>query len=182
MEVNYNLSASMDKISSNKVFLGLGSNLGNRENNLVRALELLQDFGTVAKISSIYETQSILHDNQGDYLNLVCLFGTALEPLELLKSTQNIENVLGRNRSVKIWGERLIDIDLLDFNGLVYSVPDLVLPHKEMLFRSFVLYPIMEIEPEYIHPVALKNIKTLIASLSDNLEISKFKDKNEIIF
>lgn len=169
-------------IGSNKVLLGLGSNLGDREDNIIQGLNQLDDFGTVTEFSSIYETVSLLHDSQGAYLNLVCTFVTALEPLELLKSTQNIENILGRNRSVKKWGERLVDIDLLDFGGLLFNEHGLTLPHKEMSSRSFVLYPLWEIEPEYIHPVILKNVKTLVDSLSDNLEISKFKDKNEIIF
>lgn len=168
--------------SGGDVFLGLGSNIGNRENNIVSALKALETCGCVKKISSIYETASLLRDDQGKYLNIICLFDTRLKPLELLTAIQKIENDLGRDRSAKKWGERIIDIDIIDFGGSPLDVPRLRLPHREASRRSFVLYPLAEICPGYVHPITGIAIDDLINSIEDGLDIRKFKDRSNFSF
>lgn len=162
-------------IFMNSVFLSLGSNNGGRRKNIVSALRLLEIGGDVGKISSVYETASILRDTQPMYLNIVCQLDTALTPKCLLEMIHDIEDSLGRDRSVEIWGERTIDIDIIDFDGLILNEEGLILPHKEMAFRSFVLYPLKEICPDYIHPISKTIVDDMIKNLKDDLDIKNIR-------
>lgn len=138
------------------VFLGLGTNIGNRTANLKQALKRLEEAGLrLEKVSSVYETEPIGVEDQGWFYNMVLEAKTELSPQELLKTVKNIEKEMGRVPAER-WGPRLIDIDLLMYDGLetesVSKNGHLKLPHPELKNRAFVLVPLLEIEPQATLP------------------------------
>ena len=141
--------------------IALGSNLGDKEENLRRALELLEEHGVeVVKVSTFICTEPYGVTDQPQFLNAVCQVRTSLEPLALLHTLLGIEQEMGRVR-LRHWGERNIDLDLLLYEDVVMDTPELKLPHPDMQNRDFVLLPLFEIAPELIHPVLRKNIREL---------------------
>ena len=147
-------------------YLALGSNLGDKEANLRRALELLQQRGVeVVKTSSFICTEPYGVTDQPQFLNGVCEVRTSLAPLALLHTLLEIEQEMGRVR-LRHWGERNIDLDLLLYEDVVMDTPELILPHPDMQNRDFVLLPLAEIAPEIIHPTLQKTISELVISLS----------------
>ncbi len=129
------------------VYLGLGSNIGDRKANLNQAILNLESRGiTVNKVASFIETDPIGGPPQGRYLNSVIECETLLPPLELLFIIQNIEKIMGRDRTV-LNGPRIIDIDMLLYEKLKIQSKDLILPHPRMKEREFVIKPFMEIAP-----------------------------------
>ena len=148
----------------NKVCLGLGSNLGDRAENLNTALRLINErVGDVLKVSSFIETkpEGFVSDNL--FSNAVCLVSTALSPSKLLEETQKIEQEMGRSvkSKNKIYTDRIIDIDILLFNEDVIDVPTLKLPHEHLHERGFVICPLSEIASEINHPILHKTIGQL---------------------
>ena len=149
-------------------YIALGSNLGDKEENLRRALELLEERGVeVVKTSSFICTEPYGVTDQPQFLNGVCEVRTSLEPLELLHTLLDIEQEMGRVR-LRHWGERNIDLDLLLYEDVVLDTEELKLPHPDMLNRDFVLLQLAEIAPELVHPILQKSIEEL-----SNLYISK---------
>ena len=147
-------------------YLALGSNLGDKEANLRRALELLQQrWVEVVKTSSFICTEPYGVTDQPQFLNGVCEVRTSLAPLALLHTLLDIEQEMGRVR-LRHWGERNIDLDLLLYEDVVMDTPELILPHPDMQNRDFVLLPLAEISPEIIHPTLQKTISELVISLS----------------
>ena len=147
-------------------YVALGSNLGDKEANLRRALELLQQRGVeVVKTSSFICTEPYGVTDQPQFLNGVCEVRTSLEPLELLHTLLDIEQKMGRVR-LRHWGERNIDLDLLLYEDVVMDTPQLKLPHPDMQNRDFVLLPLAEIAPELVHPTLQKTISELVICLS----------------
>ncbi|MFC1934825.1 2-amino-4-hydroxy-6-hydroxymethyldihydropteridine diphosphokinase [Chloroflexota bacterium] len=142
-----------------EIYLGLGSNMGNRQENLGRALALLSQRLRVGKVSSIYDTDPIGNDNLPRFLNMVCQASTRLVPEGLLALVKGIESKLGRMGISN--ASRPIDIDILLYGGRVMETPALVIPHPRMAKRAFVLVPMMEIAPDTIHPTSGKTIKEL---------------------
>ena len=141
--------------------IALGSNLGDKEENLRRALELLEEHGVeVVKVSTFICTEPYGVTDQPQFLNAVCQVRTSLEPLALLHTLLGIEQEMGRVR-LRHWGERNIDLDLLLYEDVVMDTPELKLPHPDMQNRDFVLLPLFEIAPELIHPVLRKHIREL---------------------
>ena len=136
-----------------RVFLGLGSNLGDRTELLRQARELLAALpGTsISGVSSIYVTAPVGGPEQDDYLNQVVELETSLSPRELLEAVGRIENALGRERLVR-WGPRSIDVDILWYHGLSTAEPDLEVPHPRMEERRFVLEPLSELAPDLLLP------------------------------
>ncbi len=136
-----------------KIFLGLGTNIGDRKSNLEKAVESLAKAGiNVEKMSGIYETEPIGVKDQDWFYNMVVKGQASLTPEELLKTVKNIEKELGRTSTIK-WGPRVIDIDLLLYDDLkidknVEGVGSLKLPHPQLKNRAFVIKPLLEIEPE----------------------------------
>ena len=142
-------------------YIALGSNLGDKEENLRRALELLEEHGVeVVKVSTFICTEPYGVTDQPQFLNAVCQVRTSLEPVALLHTLLGIEQEMGRVR-LRHWGERNIDLDLLLYEDVVMDTPELKLPHPDMQNRDFVLLPLFEIAPELIHPVLRKNIREL---------------------
>jgi len=138
------------------VFIGLGSNLGDRAENLRLALEKIGKLPKthVIQSSTFHETEPVGGPPQGKFLNGVARIETFLKPIDLLERLQLIEEELGRPRERVLWGPRVIDLDLLDYDGLELKLPGLELPHPRMHERPFVLIPLAEIAPEWRHPHA----------------------------
>jgi 2-amino-4-hydroxy-6-hydroxymethyldihydropteridine diphosphokinase len=157
------------------VYLGLGSNLGNRQENLDQALKLLALRMRLGKVSSIYDTEPIGNVNQPRFLNLACEAFTRLSPEGLLALVKGIEQKMGRySRS----GEpRIIDIDILLFGDKVINTRDLVIPHPQIADRSFVLVPLAEIAPDVIHPVIKKTIKEMNQAIKEVQGVLKLDAK-----
>ena len=156
------------KVFFHTAYVALGSNLGDKEANLRRALELLIERGVeIVKTSTFISTEPYGVTDQPQFLNGVCEVRTSLEPLELLHTLLDIEREMGRVR-LRHWGERNIDLDLLLYEDVVMDTPELKLPHPDMQNRDFVLLPLAEIAPELVHPILQKSIEEL-----SNLYISK---------
>ncbi|MCO4852281.1 2-amino-4-hydroxy-6-hydroxymethyldihydropteridine diphosphokinase [Bacillus vallismortis] len=134
---------------NNIAYIALGSNIGDKETYLRRAVTLLHqhDAVTVTKVSSIYETDPVGYEDQDEFLNMAVEIKTSLNPFELLELTQHIENELGRTREVR-WGPRTADLDILLFNRENIETEQLIVPHPRMYERLFVLAPLAEICPQ----------------------------------
>lgn len=148
-------------------FIGLGSNLGRRDRNIAAALNALESTRgiSVIRVSSLYETRPEGGPpGQGPYLNGAAHLRTSLTPERLLSACTKIEALLGRTRDVK-WGPRTIDIDLLAFDREIRSEPDLMLPHPLMHERVFVMRPLAEIAPDWIHPLLDRTAREILDSL-----------------
>ena len=142
-------------------YVALGSNLGNREENLRTALKHLEENGVqVVKVSTFIETEPYGVTDQPGFINAVCQVATELAPLELLRLLLSIEQEMGRVR-LRRWGERNIDLDLLLYEDAVLESEELTLPHPDMHNRDFVLVPLAEIAPEEVHPLLGKPIFSL---------------------
>ena len=134
-----------------KLYIGLGSNLGNKEETLHRALELInKNIGSVLRVSSFMESEPWGFQSENTFLNAACLVETTLTPLQCLRETQKIERLLGRKKKSKngIYHDRPIDLDLLLYDDLKINTPKLVLPHPLMLERDFVMIPLREIQEQ----------------------------------
>lgn len=148
------------------IYLSLGSNIGNRRKNLEKALiELEKNNIKKIKISSLYETEPV-GPKQRNFYNIVGKFETNLIPQNLLKTVKKIEEKLGRIKTYR-WGPRIIDIDILFYGKHIIKTKTLVIPHKEIINRGFVLVPMNEIAPKVIHPIYHKTIKRLYADLNN---------------
>ena len=150
-------------MDTHTVFLALGSNLGDRYENLRQAVAALSPQLEVKAKSHIYETEPWGYEDQPKFLNMAVKGQTYLEPEPLLKHLKRLEIALGRQASFAN-GPRLIDIDILFFGERVLDTPVLTLPHPRLHERGFVLLPLMDIAPELIHPLLKKSIRELTAS------------------
>lgn len=150
----------------NIVFIGIGSNEGNKLNNIKSAVTLIIDLADciIEKVSSIYETIPFGEVKQNNFFNAVIKISTSLSPQELFNELKIIEQKLGRIFREK-WGPREIDLDILLFNDLIFSDEIITLPHKGIINRDFVLVPLIEIEPDLIHPVYKKKMTDFVSGL-----------------
>ena len=144
------------------VFIALGANVGNREENLRMALRGLTRMARIGAVSSLYESDPVGPD-QPSFYNAVCRIETGLEPLPLLRFLKGLENEIGR-RSGPRWGARPIDLDILLYDDRVLDGEELTVPHPRMAERAFVLVPLSEIAPDARNPVGGKTAAGLAAS------------------
>jgi 2-amino-4-hydroxy-6-hydroxymethyldihydropteridine diphosphokinase len=152
----------------NFVFLCIGSNLGERDNNLTRALAYVErSIGDIVRSSAIYETDPWGFKTESKFLNMVIKVKTECNPQELLGAILQIEKDLGRKRNGAHYSSRIMDIDILFYNDLVLNDPDLTIPHPLIAARKFVLVPLCEIASEYIHPDLNISISDLLNSCND---------------
>jgi 2-amino-4-hydroxy-6-hydroxymethyldihydropteridine diphosphokinase len=155
------------------VYLALGSNIGNREENLRRANVFVSDSGiSIKKASSIYETEPVDYLDQDWFFNAVLEAETNLEALSLLKVLRGIEQAMGGKKAFAK-GPRLIDLDILLYGDKSIDTPELQIPHPRMLDRKFVLIPLAEIAPGLRHPSWAANVSDILANSSDRSEVRK---------
>jgi len=160
-------------VKSNQVYLGLGSNLGDRQENLALARQLISEqIGDIVVQSSIYETAAWGLTDQNDFLNQVICVTTKYEASEVLKKVLAVELSMGRVREIK-WGIRLIDIDILYYNDAIVMFDNLAVPHPFIHERRFVLAPLAEIAPDFIHPQLKQTNAALLAHCTDTSEVIK---------
>lgn len=165
----------------NFVILSLGSNLGERKSNLSACIRELEGILKIEKISSIYESDALLLPNSPPEWNLnffnLCVSGTTtLEPLKLLAEVKRIEeNIAGKKRDT-VWGPRNIDIDIIAYNNSHLQFETLTIPHMRALERTFVIWPLAEIEPNWQYPVAGENYGKTAIQFAQNFGV-KFPDE-----
>lgn len=149
--------------------LGLGTNIGDKIQNIKEAIRFLEEAKiTILKLSQFYQTPPWGFQAKEDFLNSAVQVETELSPLQLLIEIKAIELKMGRpEKTSNSYMSRVIDIDIIDFENKIYQYHDLMIPHPHMHIRNFVLYPLRDIEPRYIHPNFNKNIEQLIAELTD---------------
>jgi 2-amino-4-hydroxy-6-hydroxymethyldihydropteridine diphosphokinase len=159
-----------------RVFLGIGTNLADRESNLREAIEKIEEhIGRVSSSSSVYETAPWGFDAENDFLNMVIRVETNHSPSEMLKKIAGIESLLGRERNQDRYSSRVIDIDILLYDDLVIDEKGLKIPHRLMHERKFVLVPLCEIAPDIQHPVLKMAISSLLNDCRDRSRIIKLK-------
>jgi len=155
-------------------YLGLGSNMGDRQENLERALDFLSQRLRLQKVSSIYDTEPVGNVNQPRFLNMVCQVYTSLTPTALLTVGKAIESKMGRV-SGKLNAPRPIDIDILFYGDQIVETPELVIPHLRLMERAFVLVPLAQIAPDLVHPVSNKTVKDLLKGLREKQGVFKWE-------
>ena len=164
----------MEKIDLNTLYLLIGGNLGDRITNLKQAKELItKEIGQIQKQSSVYETQAWGNQDQPPFLNQAIKIESQLSALKTMEIILQIEKKMGRQRNQK-YDPRIIDIDILFYNQEIINIHHLTVPHPEIQNRKFVLIPLNEIAPEYIHPIFKKTVNQLLGECSDPLEVNKF--------
>ena len=163
-------------------YIGFGSNIGDREKNIIRALAFwaANESTQIVKISGLYETQPVGYLNQADFLNGVVCVETTKTTLELLAICLQIEQKLARTRTIR-WGPRSIDLDVLLYDDVVLKSSELTLPHKELGNRLFVLQPLAEIAADVIVPDSKKTISRLLQETSDISRIRLVRESTELL-
>jgi 2-amino-4-hydroxy-6-hydroxymethyldihydropteridine diphosphokinase len=150
-------------------YIGMGSNIGDRVGYIQQAHMLLSDTEGIKVLnsSSIYETEPVGCENQEWFINAVLEIQTSLKPRELLKECFRIETQLGRTRNddIEKWAPRTIDLDILFYDNLIIADDKLQIPHHQLHSRAFVLVPLLELAPDFIHPALEKSIEDLYNDL-----------------
>lgn len=168
----------METTMTERIFLALGSNLGNREENLKKAREEISKIAKIVKPSSIYETTPVGYKEQPKFYNQVIEIQTALAPEILMQECLKIEIAMGRQRTIKD-GPRNVDIDLLLYGKRIIKTPALTIPHPRMHERAFVLLPFAEIAKEVVHPEKGVTISALKDKISEEIKnIIMISDKH----
>ena len=159
------------------LILSLGSNMGDRRKYLELAIiKLKETIGQYIQSSAIYETEPWGNSDQNIYYNEITIFHTSLLPLEVIEKTRMIENELGRVRQKNQYTNRTIDIDILFYDSLIINEKVLKIPHPRISERRFVLVPLNEIMPDFVHPVAKVTIKKLLMECDDKLVVMRIND------
>lgn len=161
------------------VYIGIGSNLGDKKANCLRSLKKLSAAGVVIrKESALYETMPWGLEEQPGFMNMTAEAETGLPPEKLLGVLKEIEREMGREESVR-WGPRLIDLDLLFYDDKIIESETLTVPHRHLHERKFVLLPLSEIAPDLIHPVfkrSIKELKEILDNGKDHIREQQVKD------
>jgi len=155
-----------------EVYLGIGTNLGEREHNLREALKMIGlQIGLLYTSSPVYETEPWGFDSDDKFLNMVIRVRTSLSPQAVLKETGLIEASLGRIRNEDQYTSRIIDIDILFYDDLIIDEVNLKIPHPGIAERRFVLVPLNEIAPDLVHPLSKKTVSSLLDSCPDTCKV-----------
>ncbi|HPC99082.1 MAG TPA: 2-amino-4-hydroxy-6-hydroxymethyldihydropteridine diphosphokinase [Bacteroidales bacterium] len=150
------------------VYLGMGSNLGDRLENIRRAVDLCRtSIGVLLESSAIYETTPWGFDCDRNFYNSVIRMRSTLEPEEILNRIKDIENLFGRRKTRSGYEPRVIDIDILLYGTRVINSPGLTIPHKHLPYRKFVLVPLQTLAPGFVHPLSGKTIRELLEACPD---------------
>lgn len=158
-------------------YLLLGGNLGDKKQLFAQSLEMIESaVGKIIAQSAVYETEPWGFESDNLFWNQVVVVETSLQPLRILEEIQQIERRLGRVRHAQQYVSRLIDLDLLFYDQLIFQHPDLEIPHPRIAERRFVLEPLAEIAPNLLHPVLNKTAAQLLAECPDQLAVTKLKD------
>jgi 2-amino-4-hydroxy-6-hydroxymethyldihydropteridine diphosphokinase len=159
----------------NYAYLITGGNMGQRSEQLAFAAKLIEErCGRIIDKSDLYETDAWGKTDQDKFLNQALVLETSLNARDLLIEILYIENLMGRDRTEK-YGPRIIDIDIIFFNHQKINQPGLVVPHPEMSKRRFVLEPLNQVIPAYIHPVIYKTVTELLKECTDELPVTKYQ-------
>jgi len=159
-----------------RVYFLMGGNLGDREQILADAIARMSSaIGQFVCVSSIYETEPWGFEHELNFLNQVLVLNSDLTGIEILDITQQIETDLGRIRKKKQYSERTIDIDILFYGDQIISSDKLKIPHPRIQERLFALIPMMDVAPDFIHPVKMKSIEKLLANCPDKMEVKKYR-------
>ena len=166
----------MSSAVAHQVYVGIGSNVGDRKDNFLEALNRLTKLPDtkVIKESSLYESEP-LGDAKEWYVNGAIQIETRLKPDVLLLKFKNIERAMGRKKVKKRWGSRIIDLDILLYDGLILKKKNLQIPHPEIQNRKFVLVPLSEIAPQVIHPELGVSISELLINVNDNKKVHLYR-------
>ena len=152
--------------------LHIGSNIGNREENLSRCISLLDiHLGTIIIASEVYSTEAWGIKDQPDFLNQALVVATSMSPEEVHRMTTKVECIIGKEKEY-IWGPRRIDIDIIFYGDQILNLANLVIAHPRMENRRFVLEPLLEIIPDFVHPVSGKTIKEMYNECDDPSYVS----------
>ncbi len=161
------------------IYLLLGSNVGDKRQYLADARQLIAaNIGQVVKFSNYYESAAWGNNNQDSFLNVALEVCSELSPMQLLDACKSIESKLGR-RLRERWGPREIDVDILYYSNEKIDLPTLIVPHPEISGRRFTLEPLVEIAPEFLHPILHKTNRELLSDCSDRLSVRRL-DQVEI--
>jgi 2-amino-4-hydroxy-6-hydroxymethyldihydropteridine diphosphokinase len=164
----------MEGLIMKRAFLGIGSNLGKREDNLRIAIgRIVEETGRIEAVSSVYETEPWGFETDNLFLNMVVKVETSLEPQALLEALLRIEKSMGRRRDKEFYSSRIIDIDILFYDDIILNENYLKIPHPHLHERRFVLEPLAEIAPDFIHPVFNKKVSSLLELCKDSGRIRK---------
>jgi 2-amino-4-hydroxy-6-hydroxymethyldihydropteridine diphosphokinase len=157
-----------------KAFVGIGSNLGEKERNIRRAVDeiALMPFTKLITVSSLYDSEPVGDVEQGNFVNAVALIETDLPARRLLWNLMLIEQRMGRVRTVK-WGPRTIDLDIILYGKNIVEEDGLMIPHPEMEKRAFVLIPLLEIEPDLVHPRTKEPVKKLLRKVKPHCSVKR---------
>ena len=156
------------------VYIGLGSNIGDKVETCRKAVALLDKVGNVIAVSSFYATEPVGYPDQEEFVNAVVELETELSPMALLAACHVIEDELGRRRLMH-WGPRTIDLDILLYGNTIFENSELTIPHQLLAKRRFVLEPLCEIAPKVMHPVLRKTMAQLLQKLKDTHRVTLYK-------
>ena len=160
------------------IILSIGTNIGDRKANIENAITALNTIGSVTAVSPIYSSEPWGFESENGFYNIALIIETSLPPLDLLKETQRIEKELGRTaKTTTAYADRIIDIDIIDYDNQIinYNSSLLTLPHPLMHLRNFVLYPLADITPEWVHPI----LKLTALELKEKSEDKSIPEKNK---
>ena len=166
-------------VFQNKVFIALGSNVGNWKINFNKCLKQLKKIGQLKAIGNIYISKPYGYEYQENFYNTAIELHTFYQPKQLIKKIQFIENILHKKKEIKN-GPRRIDIDIIFFNSLKFNSENLVIPHPRANSRDFVIYPLCDINPLFKHPIEKKSLKNLKNDIEKNYIEKKIKQPKDL--
>ena len=151
------------------IILSIGTNIGDRERNIENAVKALGEIGKVTAVSPIYTSEPWGFESENGFYNIALAMESELLPLDLLQETQRIERELGRKtKTTTEYADRVIDIDIIAYGQTIIETPELTIPHKLMHLRNFVLYPLADIAPNWVHPILQLSVQELKNKSEDN--------------